>query len=842
MRHALDHRKVPAVFLPFREPRPLRRPRTAGPTRTARRRRITLLLVIVATAALTAGVRLPAAFAATPNPVPGDPLTGSGNVTRTLVTYADLTTNETPAAPVDDSAFGLPSAAAMPTSTFEGTLTLLNTATTGSFKNVSGCSGTSCGHYLPTVSVSFVQNGSWLIPAVQGLVITGDPYYNYIAGPGRAWTENSDNGWTRASFPFTLVDRNQNCTHQGEMMFLFNSTTVSYVRYQITHETCQLHQFDMWGQLTASYAPGTVANDLALENAQAAEVANQMPVKPLSALATDYPYANLNLSVFGGGITASAMSAYGVVYNGVNYVADASSPNKGCQTRYGTYPFCAELRMPSYSTAKSAFANLALERLAQVYGPGVTSLDLKSYVPEMAASSNWNSAVVTFQDAANMATGNYHSQAFESDENGSVTTNFLGAEPYGTATTGKMGYALSYPHHGGEQGYTWVYHTVDQFLLAQAETGYLQSRLGSNADVFNMLRDGVYAPIHLNAGTMTTERTDNAAAAGVNPTTGRPFGAYGLFWTVDDIAKLAALFQGNGAYGGSQLVSRNLMLAGMQRLSSDAGVAAVSADGTQNADGTVSAGGYRYSNGLWAYPTTSQVPGCALRVPFMSGYGGITIAMMPNGATYYYVSDAGQFSWAAAIAELNKLAPMCAPTTTTVTASANPVPAGQPVTFTATVASASRAWAPTGTVQFADNGTAISGHLLLDANGQATFTTTLAAGSHSITAAYSPDLTNNTGISSSPARTTLTASCGTAATACRVTSTAGMRVGDTIVMGTPTLTDDSHMITALTSTSISWIGAFQNTSHGSGQPVWIQDTAGGGFTASTSPGFTETAS
>lgn len=784
----------------------------------------------------------PPAVASSANPVPGDPLTGSGNVSRALLTYTDLTTNQSPGAPVDDGAFALPADAAAPSNTFEGTLTLQNAATSGGFRNVTGCSGSTCGKHLPLVSIDFVQNGSHLIPAVQGLVVTGDSYYNYIAGPGRVWNETSDNGYSRASFPFTLVDRNQNCTHQGEMTFLFNGTTVSYVRYQITTETCELHQFDMYGQLSATYTAKTIPNDLALENAEAAEVTNRLPIKPLSALATDYPSAGLNVANFGSGITPSAMSAYGVVYNGVNYVADGSSPNKGCQTRYGTYPFCYEMRLPSYSTAKSTLAALALERLALVYGSSVADLNLKDYVPEMAASGNWSSATVRFQDAANMATGNYDSQLFENDENGTATTNFLQTEAYGTASTGKMGYALSYPHHAGEQGYTWVYHTVDHFLLTQAEAGFLQLQQGSTADIFNMMRDDVYSPLHLTAGTLATERTDNATAQSSSPTTGRPFGAYGLFWTVDDIAKLATFFQNNGEVNGTQLVDRNLMLAGMQRLSSNTGVAAVSADGTQNGDGTVSAGGYRYSNGLWAYPTTSQVPGCALRVPFMSGFGGITIAMMPNGATYYYVSDGGEFSWASTIAELNKLAPMCAPTTTTLSSSSSTASAGQPVTFTATVAATARSWSATGTVRFQDNGRNIGPNLLLNENGQASYTTTLPAGQHTITAVYSPDLTNNTGISSSPAVTTLTSSCGTAKTTCNVVSTAGMHVGDTIAMGEPTLTDDVHVITALTATTISWVGDYQNTSHSSGQPVWIQDTAGGGFAPSTSTGLTETIS
>lgn len=798
--------------------------------------------LLLATFTLQGGVTASNAQAATPNPVPGDPLTGSGNVTRTLLPYSQLTASSTPNAPVDDGAYALPADAAMPQYTFEGTLTLANPQAAGGFKNIKGCSS-GCGKHLPPISLDLIQNGSHLIPAVQGLTITGDTQsgstYNLIVGPGRAWSESSDTGsagsYARASLPLTLVDRNQNCAHNGELTFLFNATTISQVAYQITTETCALHQFDMWGQLAAAYTPHQVTNDLALQNAEAAEVADHVPTKPLSALATDYPGAGLNLSTFGSGITPSAMTVYGVVYNGVNYVADGTSANKSCQTRYGSYPFCTDLRLPSYSTAKSAFAGLSLARLVTDFGTGTPNLLLKNYIPEMASSPNWNSADVTFDNAADMATGNFGSQTYETDENGSTTSSFLSAEPYGTATSGKTGYALGYPHHANEQGSTWVYHSVDHYLLAQAETGYLQAQRGSGADLFNMMRDEVYTPLHLTAGTLTSERTDNAASAGTSPTTGRPFGAYGLFWTVDDVAKLATLFQNDGQAGGTQLVDRAQMLAAMQRLSSDTGVAAASANLTGNGDGTVSAGGYRYSNGIWAYPTTAQVPGCALRIPFMSGYGGITVAMMPNGATYYYFSDNNEFSWAGTIAELNKLAPMCAPTATSVTATPATQSAGQPVTLTATVTAATRSWAPTGTVQFKVNGANLGTPVPLDANGQAGYTTTgLAAGTDSITAVYAPDLTVNTGTASAPARTTLTSSCSTTATTCDVTSTAGMHIGDTIAMGTATATDDIHVITGLTATSLSWAGAYQSTGHTAGQPVWVQDTAGGGFTTSIS--------
>ncbi len=42
---------------------------------------------------------------------------------------------------------------------------------------------------------------------------------------------------------------------------------------------------------------------------------------------------------------------------------------------------------------------------------------------------------------------------------------------------------------------------------------------------------------------------------------------------------------------------------------------------------------------------------------FDSGYGGITVAMMPNGPIYYYFSDNEEFVWAYAMEEANKLQP-----------------------------------------------------------------------------------------------------------------------------------------------------------------------------------------
>jgi hypothetical protein len=69
---------------------------------------------------------------------------------------------------------------------------------------------------------------------------------------------------------------------------------------------------------------------------------------------------------------------------------------------------------------------------------------------------------------------------------------------------------------------------------------------------------------------------------------------------------------------------------------------------------------FRYRNGFWAWNATSYLH-CAREtwIPFMSGFGGITIALFPNNTAYYYFSDGGVFAWGRAAAEANRIRKFC---------------------------------------------------------------------------------------------------------------------------------------------------------------------------------------
>ena len=97
-------------------------------------------------------------------------------------------------------------------------------------------------------------------------------------------------------------------------------------------------------------------------------------------------------------------------------------------------------------------------------------------------------------------------------------------------------------------------------------------------------------------------------------------------------------------------------------------------------------------------------------------------------------------------------------TTTAVTSSANPSTYGSPVTLTATVTPSS---GPTGSVTFKD-GSTVLGTQPLSASGQASYqTSSLAAGTHSITAVYSGDSTYASSTSPALSQSVNQASTGT---------------------------------------------------------------------------------
>jgi hypothetical protein len=322
--------------------------------------------------------------------------------------------------------------------------------------------------------------------------------------------------------------------------------------------------------------------------------------------------------------------------NGTNYVGN-------CQTRYGEYAFCGEMRLPSYSTAKTAFAGVAMMRLGEMYGSAAYHQLIRDFLPQYVMGGDWSK--VTFANTLDMATGNYLKPEFHLDEDSLQEAAFLMAESYDK----KIAAAFTPFPHKAEPGTTWIYQSHATFLVTQAMTGYLQKQ-GGGSDLFNLVRDTVYKPIHLSKGGLTTIRTDDSE-------TGRPDGYFGLFYIQDDVAKIGRfLNEGQGKINGKQVLDPDRLQESLFRKPSSLGLPV-----SDQGHGTVP-GSFHYQDAFWAKhitPAEFHQYTCDFWIPYMSGYGGISILLLPNGAVYYIFTDANEFNWYNAAHEISKLKPNC---------------------------------------------------------------------------------------------------------------------------------------------------------------------------------------
>lgn len=562
-----------------------------------------------------------------------DPFDGNGSVSRSKLSYGFLTGSGALNL-IDYSHYAVPTEAANPINTFEGTLTMIGEASHGNVVEVGGNDNlqyyTDAAH-LPEFEFEFVQHGTHLIPTARGMVEGAHSSWTYVLEPGRVWNENGDNGYSRVALPFALQERNQDCIWNGVLTFLFKDDgSVSDVAYQIAAETCLYMKLNFWGRLEASYTPGAVAGAQQIKDAYAAEVAGRMPIKPISALATDYPGSGIVTANIGSDVTPAHMTIFGVAFNGVHYVG-------GCDTRYGDYPFCSLMDVPSYSTAKSVNGAYGLMRLEQKYAGNQRDLFIGDYVSECGA---WQWNAPTFENALDMATGNYTSSISHADESSqAMFDNFFVPETHAA----KAGFACGYSRRS-TPGTLFVYHTSDSYLLGRAINEYYQAQVSGSADFYrDVMVEDIYKPLGLSPTTYTTLRTRDSQS--------QAHTGFGMIYVRDDVVKLAEfLGDDGGAIDGVQLLDSQMVAATTQLGSG--GLAAPAGNSWS-----------RYNNGFWYFDLDQATHeyGCNAPawVPYMSGYGGITVVLFPNGAVYYHFSDNDELGWGNAGIELDKIAPMC---------------------------------------------------------------------------------------------------------------------------------------------------------------------------------------
>jgi CubicO group peptidase (beta-lactamase class C family) len=362
------------------------------------------------------------------------------------------------------------------------------------------------------------------------------------------------------------------------------------------------------------YTPGHVGDADAVQAQFAAELQRQAPIRPWSALPA--VAGTKRLEEFDGDLAPETRKISGVILDGVLYV-------RGCQTRFGPYPYCREMRHGVFSVTKSMGAAVALLRLAQKYGDDVFALKIKDYVPVTAAHDGWEH--VTFADVLNMATGigdnepQREPNLVMADENAPK----MNQEWLRNARTGqeKLDVSFSYGKYPWGPGEVLRYNSTQTFVLAVAMDNFLKRREGPQTHLWDMVVTEVFQPIGIfHAPIMHTQEKDGGR--------GMALLAYGMYVAIDDVAKLTELFQHGGRHHGQQLLSAAKVAEALYQ---------TEAKGLPSTMGNRFGEG-RYHLSFWSLPHRTRT-GCSFQIPFMAGFFGNFVVVMPNGISTFRFAD-----------------------------------------------------------------------------------------------------------------------------------------------------------------------------------------------------------
>jgi hypothetical protein len=535
---------------------------------------------------------------------------------------ADLAGLAPPKGPVPASAFAPSAGAAAPAARFEGMLTL-EPSIAGVETRLDRFRQAKAARNIPGISIGFVQDGDRLIPAQRGPLAGAAGAWSWLFEPGRVWREAGDGDWTRAAVPFALEEYNANCLHNGLLTFLFKADgETSQAVWQIGSETCGYLQFDAWGTARAAYRPGPVPGAADLVAADRVLLARRLPRRTLADLKAAFP--QVDLASLDGEKTPGGVTAFGLVVDGVHYASD-------CPTRFGPDPFCAERDLPSYSMAKSLFAGLGLMRL-ELLSPGAGEARIDGLAPACGGPA-WRD--VTLDNLLDMASGHWSDPGYMADEDGPMTSRFLGIE----SNAERLSVACNAFPRRAPPGRRWVYRTADTWILGAALSAEVR-RLGLAGDSYEALVAGpLWRPLGLSPVAMTTRRSPDTAA--------QPFTGYGLVFQGDDLARIGGWLRGGALVDGKPAVDPAELAKAMQGDPAGRGL---------EAGWPI----FRYQNGFWARDV-GPLLGCAepVWVPFMSGYGGISLVMFPNGLTFWMVSDSYEHSWSDVARAAHSIRSLC---------------------------------------------------------------------------------------------------------------------------------------------------------------------------------------
>jgi Beta-lactamase len=501
--------------------------------------------------------------------------------------------------------------------------------------------------YFPRVDLAFTTVDGDLVPATEEVVRSGSlaggkSYWDVIVQPGRVWTEPGDDGWSRAAFPFALVQSQEGETHNGLATFRYRSGEVSALRFQIVQQTTPGHietYFTAAGLVPATIGPAPSIDWGAIGAEHRAARRDAVPVRDWKELAARVGPARL--AGFADGLSAAQTVLTGLDYRGTFYMS-------GCASAAGPLPWCERIRFGVWSVTKSFANEVALLRLAQKFGPEVFEAKISDYVPAVAKYPAWSR--VRFEDCINMATGIGNGSARrEPNDAGdgyidATYNEWADARSEADKVAALLRIARVYPWGPGE---VVRYRDQDMYVLGVAMQAYLRSKEGPGADLWTMLEKEVYAPIGIHHAPINrTLETDGSR--------GYPILPYGYYGTVGDLVKVARLYHARGRHHGQQI----LYAPRIERILTGAASRGLPT-GSRSADGETT-----YYNSFWNLRYDAS-EGCRLYIPQMIGWGDNLVALFPGGLTGIRIAhnrpdDSAEQGDNLAMARVaNRLTPFC---------------------------------------------------------------------------------------------------------------------------------------------------------------------------------------
>lgn len=465
---------------------------------------------------------------------------------------------------------------------------------------------------LPDLTLRLATDGRVLVPAQRQPMPGSHPLWQALAGEG-SWERDA----TRTlvlKLPLDLLEQGANCIHYGTLEATLPVGGEGTAVLQVTGQTCEYFKFRARFQGSARWRPAGVAVAPAHES--------RFPVYNLEQLQRDTGIEGARLAP-PEGVSAEHLTVAGLLLDGRHY-------QSGCAAAAGVSRRCEQLPLPSFSLSKSLVAGVALMRLERLV-PGSSQRTIGELLP--ACGKDWDQ--VTLRQALDMQTGRYDSPVYFADEDAAIASPLFLAPGHAA----KLAWACTaYPRREAA-GERWVYHTGDTYILVSAMAALLRElRDDERADLYSDLLHGeAWSRLSLGPLAAFTRRTADAAA--------QPFGGWGQLLTADDLLQLGLWLAAQGRQ--PELLDPDMIRAAITPRGALPGVAAGSA-------------GLRYQHGFWLLDAAPTL-GCAQPywIPFLSGHGGITLALLNENTLYYYVSDNNEFRWLSAVVAVHQQRPLC---------------------------------------------------------------------------------------------------------------------------------------------------------------------------------------